>query len=181
MGAMMDRLEAIERLAKLKDSGILTDEEFQQQKLKLLSASLTSVPVARPIPVAAPSHYQAPVTHHVNVYHDTGMNTRTQLEYDASKKSVLVGYLLWLFAAPLSIHRFYVHKWVSGFLQMLTGISALILFIPASMSIFIPGAGAFGLFMILPFIWWAWWFFDAILIVRWVRKYNQRLVQQLCD
>ncbi len=35
--AMDDKLEALERLASLKDQGILTDEEFAAQKAKILA------------------------------------------------------------------------------------------------------------------------------------------------
>ncbi len=36
----MDRLEAIERLARLKDSGVLTEVEFNVQKQRLLGSRL---------------------------------------------------------------------------------------------------------------------------------------------
>lgn len=37
MGASMTKLESLERLARLKESGALTDEEFASEKAKILA------------------------------------------------------------------------------------------------------------------------------------------------
>lgn len=53
-GAMADISEALERLAGLRDRGILTSEEFDRQKAALLA------PPAAPVPPVAPSYDYAP-------------------------------------------------------------------------------------------------------------------------
>src|SRR5438309_2258258 len=97
----MDNLEAIERLAQLRDSGALTEEEFQEQKRLVISGPQRDV--------ALQDRY----------------DPRLQLEYDASKKSVWVAYLLWLLLFPVSAHRFYLHKWKTAFLQIILGGAAI--------------------------------------------------------
>ncbi|RVT93125.1 SHOCT domain-containing protein [Sphingomonas crocodyli] len=45
---MTDRIEALERLARLKTEGVLTDAEFEQQKQFLLGQGTSSAPSAEP-------------------------------------------------------------------------------------------------------------------------------------
>ena len=44
----MDSVEALERLARLRDSGALTEAEFQSQKTQLLSGTPSHSPTSRP-------------------------------------------------------------------------------------------------------------------------------------
>lgn len=43
---MTDRLEALERLGRLRDQGLLTDEEFAQEKARVLAGDTTTAPIA---------------------------------------------------------------------------------------------------------------------------------------
>ena len=43
------------------------------------------------------------------------------MRYDANKKSVIVTYLLWFFLGMFGVHRFYLGKWVSGFILLILG------------------------------------------------------------
>jgi hypothetical protein len=177
----MDRLEGIERLARLRDSGVLNEEEYQIQKRRLLTTAHPVNAALQRTPVAAGQTQSVPAAHQVFVHHDSRGDTRAQLEYDASKKSVLVNYLLWFFLSFLSIHRFYVHKWLSGFLQLAVGVIGWVALFPAIFiglsSVDDPVLNSIALLGTLPFLWIMWILLDAIFIPSWVRRYNQRLVQ----
>lgn len=62
MGARMTKLESLERLARLKESGVLTDEEFTSEKAKILAhddpplAAPQARPSAEPGPREPSSH-----------------------------------------------------------------------------------------------------------------------------
>lgn len=43
----MDQIEALERLARLRDTGVLSDTEFEEQKQRLLSGAVAPAAVAR--------------------------------------------------------------------------------------------------------------------------------------
>lgn len=43
---------------------------------------------------------------------------RTQLEFEANKKSAGVGYLLWIFLGSFGAHRFYLGETVTGIVQL---------------------------------------------------------------
>lgn len=43
----MDQIEALERLARLRDTGVLSDTEFEDQKQRLLSGAMAPAAVAR--------------------------------------------------------------------------------------------------------------------------------------
>lgn len=117
----MDRLEAVERLAKLRDTGVLTEAEFMQQKNLLINA--TSI-VARPVPIERspdrlrqtqwedgrvqyPNRDTAPQIH---IHNSNVQHNPTPVYYGRSEKSVVVAYLLWLFLGGLGGHRFYVGR-----------------------------------------------------------------------
>lgn len=161
----MVNVAALEGLARLRDTGVLSEEEFAAEKAKILKEG------SRPSPAQQLLYDQPPVSH----------NTRAHLEYDAAKKSVFVNYLLWFFLGLLSVHRFYTHKWLSGFLQIAVGVIGILAIIP---SIFVdlsgarsPAFDAISFAGWLPFFWIIWLFFDAILIPSWVKRYNLRLAQ----
>ena len=88
------------------------------------------------------------------------------MRYDANKKSVIVTYLLWFFLGWFGIHRFYVGKWISGFILL-----ALTLVAGATYWIFIG--------MVLMAIPGLWWLIDALLIPGMVRDYNNDLVDEV--
>lgn len=88
------------------------------------------------------------------------------MRYDANKKSVIVTYLLWFFLGWFGIHRFYVGKWISGFILL-----ALTLVAGATYWIFIG--------MVLMAVPGLWWLIDALLIPGMVREYNNDLVDEV--
>lgn len=75
-------------------------------------------------------------------------------------------YLLWFFLGWFGIHRFYVGKWISGFILL-----ALTLIAGATYWIFIG--------MVLMAIPGLWWLIDALLIPGMVREYNNDLVDEV--
>ncbi len=91
-------------------------------------------------------------------------NTKTQLMYDAHKKSLLIAYLLWFFLGSLGIHRFYVGKTTSAVLMLL-------LFALSTM-LTIIGIGFIGLALL-----GLWWLIDALLIPSMVTQKNVELIR----
>lgn len=93
-------------------------------------------------------------------------NTKTQLMYDAHKKSVLIAYLLWFFLGYLGIHRFYLGKITSGILMiMLFALSSLLTVI---------GIGFIGLAL-----YGLWWLIDAFLIPSMVTEKNVEIIRSM--
>ena len=131
----MDRLEAVERLAKLRDSGVLTDAEYAQQKRILMSSSSPVV-----TPAAAPSartsvyreesqqEYVDPAPH-IHIHNSNTQATQSPAYPPLAHpymKSTLVAYLLWFFLFPISAHRLYLHRWGTALLQIFWGVFAVI-------------------------------------------------------
>jgi len=71
-------------------------------------------------------------------------DARALMLYDASRKSVLVAYLLWFFLGLFGGHNFYLKRMTSGFIQLLLTItvvgSAVTLIWILVDAFFIPGA-----------------------------------------
>ena len=88
------------------------------------------------------------------------------MQYDASKKSAGLAYLLWFFLGGLGVHRFYLG-------QTGTGIVMAILFILSWATTFIV-IGFFGLGIIA-----IWWIVDAFLIPGIAMRVNQDLAARL--
>tara|TARA_Y100001951_G_C11083651_1_gene152745 strand:+ start:85 stop:423 length:339 start_codon:yes stop_codon:yes gene_type:complete len=90
-------------------------------------------------------------------------NLRTQLEYDARKKSVGAAYILWLFLGSFGAHRFYLGHVTSGAIQL---------------SLLMLGWLPF-------FLGWAvlsvWWLVDAFLIPGLAERRNLQTLEQLSD
>lgn len=148
----MDRLEAVERLARLRDAGALTEAEYAQQKQILMTSTSTSVVAApvhpdpnrlHPVHVGRDTNgsYDPPATQHIHIHNANtqnvpapkstynpderatiGQDARASMLFEASRKSVFVAYLLWFFVGMFSIHRFYLRHWLSGLAQMALGI-----------------------------------------------------------
>lgn len=88
------------------------------------------------------------------------------MTYDARKKSLLIGYLLWFFLPMLGVHRMYAGKWVSGLLMLF---------------LFIVGGALTWIFvgfipLALVGIWWA---LDAILTYMMIERFNEDLAHRL--
>ena len=125
----MDRLEAIEKLARLRESGVLTDDEYFEQKRLLMSSSSASV-----IPAPAPrtslhgSHIEPPRSgtyaeppppQHIHIHNvNTQSMTAPTAYYSPHARSVVVAYLLWFFLWFVSAHRFYLRRPGSALLQI---------------------------------------------------------------
>lgn len=88
-------------------------------------------------------------------------NLRTQLQYDAQKKSNAAAYILWLFLGGFGVHRFYLGHTGTGFAQLLL---------------------AFGGFVSGGLLWAVlglWWLVDALLIPGMVQKRNLDVLERL--
>lgn len=88
-------------------------------------------------------------------------NLRTQLQYDARKKSVAAAYILWLFLGSFGAHRFYLGRTGSGVAQL-----ALLLlgWIPFFLGWFVLGV---------------WWLVDAFLIPGQAERSNLETLDRL--
>lgn len=171
----MDRLEAIERLAQLKESGILTAAEFEEQKRHLLNN--TTVAAASSPSAQLPSYHASNHTHDIHFHARPHFEGRAQMRYDAAKKSVLLAYVFWFFFFSFGIHRFYMHKWKTALLLMIFSAGfwfALFGSVAVGQAMF----GQEGTVLALPVMglwiltWLIWFIADAVLIPRWVRTYN---------
>jgi TM2 domain-containing membrane protein YozV len=81
---------------------------------------------------------------------------RARLEFEARRKSVAAGYVLWFLLGFLGAHRFYLGKTGSGIVQLLMCLS-------------IVG--------IIPLAFW--WIIDAFLIPGMAREENLKAIKQL--
>lgn len=91
---------------------------------------------------------------------------RTQLIYDANKKSAGAAYVLWFFLGGLGAHRFYLG-------QTGTAVAQLILFILGWLTLVI----AVGFFLLMAV--GIWLLVDAFLIPGLVRDQNMAVANQL--
>ena len=92
---------------------------------------------------------------------DVDQNLRTQLQYDARKKSVAAAYILWLFLGSFGAHRFYLGRTGSGAAQL-----ALLLlgWIPFFLGWFVLSV---------------WWLVDAFLIPGQAEQSNLQTLDRL--
>lgn len=93
-------------------------------------------------------------------------DTRLRLRYDAAKKSTLIAYILWFFLGPFGVHRFYLHR-------IVTGIAYLLLWAIGGLLTFI---GVGYLLLAIAAIWQV---IDIFLIPGMVQDYNTRLIDRL--
>jgi TM2 domain-containing membrane protein YozV len=92
--------------------------------------------------------------------------SRSVLEYEAQRKSVMVAYVLWFFLWFVAGHRFYAGKPLSAILQLLLHA--------------IGWATAWLLFgYIFLAVWGVWWVIDALLIPGWIRDRNMQIVRSI--
>lgn len=91
---------------------------------------------------------------------------KKMMAYDAAKKELVLAYLLWFFLGSFGVHRLYMGRTFSGLLMALLHVASWALTI-----VFIGfiGLGVIGL----------WWLIDAILIIGWVERYNDKLAQHI--
>ena len=89
------------------------------------------------------------------------------MRFEAAKKSVLVGYLLWFFLGYFGVHRFYLGYVASGLLL-------LALWLIGSALAIIPIVGWIAL--TVPFLWWL---IDALLIPGLARDSNHRIIAEI--
>ena len=92
--------------------------------------------------------------------------SRSVLEYEAQRKSVLVAYLLWFFLWFLAGHRFYAGKPLSAIGQLLLHA------IGWATAVILVG-------YVFLAIWAVWWVIDALLIPGWIRDRNMEIVRSL--
>lgn len=91
---------------------------------------------------------------------------RTQMIYDANRKSVGVAYLLWLFLGVFGAHRFYLGRTISGAIQLVLWVLGwltwwiIIGFVPITVVL-------------------VWWLIDAFLIPSIARDHNMELAGAL--
>lgn len=88
-------------------------------------------------------------------------NLRTQLQFESSKKSTGVSYLLWFFLGSFGAHRFYLGRNGSAIGQL---------------ALFLLG---FLTFMITWIALGIWWIVDAFLIPQMIEQDNARLIERL--
>lgn len=84
--------------------------------------------------------------------------SRSDLMYDALKKSEIVAFALWFFFGVVGGHRFYLKK------------------IPSAIAMLILTCTVFG--MVITVIWWV---IDAFLIIGMTKEYNLDVIQNLDD
>lgn len=135
----MDRLEAVEKLAKLRDAGILTESEYLQQKNLVIGA--TSI-VPRSASIDTPSNrlqrmedvptYQLPrdVSPQIHIHNTNSQHVTAPVYYLRPEKSILVSYLLWFFLGGFGAHRFYLGRPATAIILMILnfiGLTTLVL------------------------------------------------------
>jgi|SRR5471032_173915 TM2 domain-containing membrane protein YozV len=88
------------------------------------------------------------------------------MQYDASKKSTGIAYLLWFFLGWVGVHRFYLGQTGSGAAMAIISVISWI-------TVFV-GVGLLGWIVI-----GIWWMVDAFLIPGIATRFNQQLATQL--
>lgn len=88
-------------------------------------------------------------------------STRTQLEFEAQKKSIPAAYLLWFFLGGLGAHRFYLGEKGTAIAQLLLG---LLGWLP-----FFIGWVILGIWLLV----------DAFLIPGMIERLNMQMIERL--
>ena len=92
--------------------------------------------------------------------------SRSVMEYEAQRKSVLVAYLLWFFLWFLAGHRFYAGKPLSAIVQLIVHA------IGWATAIILVG-------YVFLAVWAVWWVIDALLIPGMIRDRNMEIVRSI--
>lgn len=88
------------------------------------------------------------------------------MTYDARKKSLLIGYLLWFFLPALGVHRMYAGKWLTGILMLFLTV--------------VGGATTWAVIGFIPLgIAGLWWILDAVLTYMMIERHNEDLAHSL--
>lgn len=88
-------------------------------------------------------------------------NLRTQLQFESSRKSTAVSYLLWFFLGSFGAHRFYLGR-------NSTAIGQLALFLLGFLTLMLTWI-PLGI----------WWIVDAFLIPQMIERENAELIERL--
>jgi len=96
---MDDKISKLKSLAELRDSGILSEAEFNAEKAKIMSG-----------PAAPQQSYGAPQQTHVN---------QSTVILGNKQPDVLVAYLFWFFLGILGVHHLYMGRGVGIWLLAL--------------------------------------------------------------
>jgi TM2 domain-containing membrane protein YozV len=95
-------------------------------------------------------------------------DAKAMMRYDASKKSLLIAYLIWFFLGGLGVHRFYLGDSRSGGIILGCAVGAIAL-----------GLAIHPFFGILWAVVGVWLLVDLFLMPGLVRKANNELIDRL--
>ena len=105
------------------------------------------------------------------------------MHYDASKKSTLMAYVIWLFFAGLAGHRFYLRRYGSAVLMSLFSVVVIVLIVGALVTSFMAldemAEAMFVIAIIVSIVPIVWIFVDLFLIPGIARRYNNDLTDRL--
>jgi TM2 domain-containing membrane protein YozV len=97
------------------------------------------------------------------MHYPQGNDVKSMMVYEAQKKNAGIGYILWFLFGLFGAHRFYLGKILSGVIQLVLGILALL-------TISAP---------FLFCIWAIWWVYDALVMPGWISTRNLELAQAI--
>ena len=97
---------------------------------------------------------------------DSHGSARSQMIFDASRKSLGVAYLLWFFLGQFGAHRFYLGESGTGAAQLILGIIG-----------WLTAIIAVGFLLLIPL--WIWVLIDAVLIPGIAERHNLALADRL--
>lgn len=101
-------LEKLNKLAELKDKGILSEEEFAVEKAKALKED-------EPVSIESEKNNATTTTTVVQIYQEGKKN-----DTDTASQSRIIAFLLCLFFGWLGFHRFYTGSIFLGLLYLFT-------------------------------------------------------------
>lgn len=109
----MDFVQDVEKLADLRDKGILTEEEFQTKKAELLARPHNSA-ADEPAPASQSAGGRSL---------DVAEKMLIEQKVANEKPSQTLAYILWFFTWPVGGHRFYLGKTGSAILMLILSIT----------------------------------------------------------
>jgi TM2 domain-containing membrane protein YozV len=126
-----DILQKIEKISDLKDKGLLTEEEFNEQK-SLLFAAIKQLDPIEGANLKIKNHPAELLinTKEPNQYGLMSLDpnmTAIELRIQNEKKNLWVAYILWLIFGVAGIHNFYLTDFRRGYLEI--GFSTLTAFL----------------------------------------------------